>query len=81
MTFAVDGVVGEALVAELDRRGVMAATGSACTTDRRMPSQVLAAMGVASDATLRLALPYGCADATVDLLLRVLPEAHAAATA
>lgn len=81
VTFAVDGVVGEALVGELDRRGVMVATGSACTTDRRMPSQVLAAMGVACDATLRIALPFGCSDATVDLLLAALPEAHAAATA
>jgi cysteine desulfurase len=81
VTFAVDGVVGEALVGELDRRGVMVATGSACTTDRRMPSQVLAAMGIASDATLRIALPYGCTDATVDLLLSALPEARAAATA
>lgn len=81
VTFAFDGVAGEALVSELDRRGVMVASGSACTSDRRLPSQVLAAMGIPSDATLRVSLPLGCPEASVDLLLAALPEAHAAARA
>jgi cysteine desulfurase len=81
VTFAVDGVAGEALVSELDRRGVMVASGSACTSDRRLPSQVLAAMGIASDATLRVSLPLGCPEASIDLLLETLPEAYAAARA
>lgn len=81
LTFAVDGVAGEALVSELDRRGVMVASGSACTSDRRLPSQVLAAMGITSDATMRVSLPLGCADASVDLLLEALPDAYTAATA
>ena len=40
-----DGVDGEALVIYLDSRGIMCATGSACTAISREPSHVLAAIG------------------------------------
>ena len=78
VTFTCRGLVGEALVDELDRRGVCVASGSACTSDSRMPSQVLDAMGLSGAASVRVSLPYGCSDETVDALLRELPPAVAA---
>ena len=75
VTFTVDGVVGEELVAELGRRGLSVASGSACTSDARMPSQVLEAMGLRADASIRVSLPYGCSAETVDALVRELPGA------
>jgi cysteine desulfurase len=79
VTFTCAGVTGEAVVHELDRRGISVASGSACTSDTRMPSQVLAAMGLAGDASVRVSLPLGCADETVTDFLAALPEALAAA--
>ena len=79
VTFTCTGVTGEAVVDELSRRGYSVASGSACTSDVRMPSQVLAAMGIAADASVRVSLPLGCTQETVDGFLAVLPEALAAA--
>lgn len=79
VTFTCDGVVGESVVDGLARRGFSVASGSACTSDVRMPSQVLAAMGVAADASVRVSLPFGCTDDTVDGFLAVLPEVLASA--
>jgi cysteine desulfurase len=42
---AVEGLTGEALVGALDRRGVIASTGSACHAGDPRPSAVLEAMG------------------------------------
>lgn len=79
VTFTCEGVTGEAVVDELSRRGYSVASGSACTSDVRMPSQVLAAMGVAADASIRVSLPFDCAEETVDGFLTALPEALSAA--
>ncbi len=75
VTFTCDGVTGEALVGELDRAGISVASGSACTSDVRMPSHVLAAMGLAADASVRVSLPYGCSTRTVESFLSALPPA------
>jgi cysteine desulfurase len=77
VTFTCSGVTGEVLVHELDRRGISVASGSACTSDTRMPSQVLAAMGIAADSSIRVSLPLGCREASVDAFLAALPEAVA----
>ena len=79
VTFTCEGVTGEAVVDELSRRGYSVASGSACTSDVRMPSQVLAAMGVAADASIRVSLPFDCGEETVDGFLQTLPEAISAA--
>jgi cysteine desulfurase len=44
-----------------------------------MPSQVLEAMGIAGEASVRVSLPYGVTDATVDAFLAALPDALLAA--
>ncbi len=79
VTFTCSGVTGEAVVDELSRRGYSVASGSACTSDVRMPSQVLAAMGIPADASIRVSLPFGCAEETIDGFLAALPEALSAA--
>ena len=79
MTFTCAGVTGETVVHELDRRGISVASGSACTSDTRLPSQVLAAMGLAADASVRVSLPLGCPEESVLAFLGALPEALAAA--
>ncbi|MCX6431458.1 MAG: aminotransferase class V-fold PLP-dependent enzyme [Actinobacteria bacterium] len=79
VTFTCTGVTGEVLVQELDRRGISVASGSACTSDSRLPSQVLEAMGFAAEASVRVSLPYGVTDATVEAFIAALPAALAAA--
>lgn len=79
VTFIVDDVIGERLVTELDRRGYAAASGSACTADTRMPSHVVAAMGISTNASVRIGLPYGCTEATVEGFVTELPDAIAQA--
>lgn len=72
---------GEVLVGELDRAGVAVSSGSACTSDVRRPSHVLAAMGAVTHGNLRLSLPPTATEADVDLLLAALPAAVSAARA
>lgn len=79
VTFTCEGVTGESVVDELSRRGYSVASGSACTSDVRMPSQVLAAMGIPADASIRVSLPFGCTEETIDGFLAALPEALSAA--
>lgn len=77
VTITCAGVTGEEIVTELDRRGVAVASGSACTADTRMPSQVLAAMGLDDGASVRISLPLGCTADSVELLLREFAPAVA----
>ena len=79
VTLTCEGIRGEALVTALERHGVAIASGSACTADTRMSSHVLAAMGLRSDASVRVSLPLGCAESTIDLLLDSLAESVAEA--
>lgn len=74
VTFSVLYVDGEALVTELDRRGVAVNSGSSCTSDTLRPSHVLAAMGVLTHGNVRVSLGHGTTEADVDALLAALPE-------
>lgn len=75
-SFTCDNVDGELLVVLLDRAGVAAATGSACSTGSTEPSHVLTAMGI--DATtargpLRLSLASSVTAEDIALLSERVP--------
>jgi cysteine desulfurase len=74
LTFSALYCSGEAVVSELDRRGIAVASGSACVSDTERPSHVLAAMGALTGGNVRLSLPFGCTDETVDDFLQQIPE-------
>lgn len=74
LTFSALYCSGEAVVTELDRRGFAVASGSACVSDTERPSHVLAAMGALTGGNVRVSLPFGCTDETVDDFLRQLPD-------
>jgi cysteine desulfurase len=78
VTFSCLYVDGEALVTELDRRGLAVASGSACTSSSLEPSHVLAAMGVLTHGNVRVTLPLlaVCPDraASVERFLHELPD-------
>jgi cysteine desulfurase len=78
LTFSCLYVDGEALLTELDRRGVAVGSGSACTSATLEPSHVLAAMGVLTQGNVRLTLGWSTTEEDVDLLCAQLPGAVAA---
>jgi cysteine desulfurase len=82
VTFSVLYADGEVLLEELARRGLVVASGSACTSSALRPSHVLAAMGVLTHGNVRVTLPLGAVSPTraddVDRLCAQLPDAVAA---
>ena len=71
-----DGVEAEAILLLLDREGICASSGSACTTGSIEPSHVLQAMGVPlsrSKGSLRFSLGPDNTKADVDWVLKKLP--------
>lgn len=76
-SFLVPGIEGDALLMRLDRAGVYASSGSACTSGSLEPSHVLLAMGIpARDAlgSLRLTVGKNTTVAEVDQALEVIVE-------
>lgn len=73
VTFSALYVDGEALVTALERLGFGVASGSACATDTREPSRVLAAMGALTHGNVRLSLTRDTTRDDVERLLAVLP--------
>jgi cysteine desulfurase len=69
-----DPIDADALLIELDSRGVCASSGSACATGKRDPSHVLLAMGLSAQqawSTIRLSLgPDTTAEQVDELLIR-----------
>ena len=82
VTFSVLYADGEVLLEELARRGLVVASGSACTSSALRPSHVLAAMGVLTHGNVRVTLPLAAghppAGPTSTGLCRELPDAVAA---
>lgn len=75
-SFTCDNVDGELLVVLLDRAGVAAATGSACSTGSTEPSHVLTAMGIdaaAARGALRLSLASNVTAEDIALLSERVP--------
>lgn len=77
-SFICHDVDGELLVVLLDRAGVAAATGSACSTGSTEPSHVITAMGWDDPSwnrgTLRLSLADDVTDRDIDLLCERVPR-------
>lgn len=70
----VDGVEPQAVLLGLDRAGVAAHSGSACSSEALEPSPVLEAMGVDAHHSLRLSVGWSSTPADVDAALDALPE-------
>ncbi|MDX6766355.1 MAG: aminotransferase class V-fold PLP-dependent enzyme [Candidatus Methylacidiphilales bacterium] len=73
---AFPGVAAEALILLLDREGVCASAGSACTTGSMEPSHVLRALAVPRELALgsvRFSFCHTNTDAEVDRVLGLLP--------
>jgi cysteine desulfurase len=69
----VAGIEPQAVLLGLDRAGVAAHSGSACSSEALEPSPVLEAMGVDAHHSLRLSAGWSTTDADVDRLLASLP--------
>ncbi len=65
----------EALLAELDRRGIAVASGSACAAGNGEPSHVLSATGGLSSGNVRVSLPLTASPEDVERFLTELPLA------
>ncbi len=71
-----DGVEAEAILILLDKAGICASSGSACTTGSLNPSHVLTAMGISADRArgcIRFSLGVYNSEEEVDYLLEQLP--------
>lgn len=76
VNFSFEGIEGESLVLLLDRHGICASTGSACTAQSLSPSHVLLAIGCSHEVAggaLRLSLSDDNTQTEVDEVLRVVP--------
>ena len=71
--FGFDDIEPQAVLLGLDRAGVAAHSGSACSSASLEPSPVLAAMGVDAHRSLRLSVGWSTTDADVDAALTALP--------
>jgi cysteine desulfurase len=77
-SFIIDGVEGDGLLMLLDREGVYASSGSACTSGSLEPSHVLLAMGISPKealSSLRLTVGKRTTDADVDGAVEVIQSA------
>ena len=70
----VDGVEPQAVLLGLDRAGVAAHSGSACSSESLEPSPVLEAMGVDAHHSLRLSFGWSSTDADAAAALTALPQ-------
>lgn len=69
----VDGVEPQAVLLGLDRAGIAAHSGSACSSESLEPSPVLEAMGADAHHSLRISVGWSTTDADIDRLLDALP--------
>ena len=69
-------IEGESLIIQLDLLGISASTGSACSSAKLEPSQVLLAIGLEpqeAHGSLRLSLGRWTKEKDIDYVLKVLP--------
>jgi cysteine desulfurase len=75
--FWFEGVEGESIVIQLDLLGVAASTGSACSSAKLEPSDVLLAIGLRpqeAHGSLRLSLGRWTTEKDINYVLKVLPK-------
>jgi cysteine desulfurase len=73
-----EGVEGEAIILNLDLKGIAASTGSACSSGSLEPSHVLTAMGVSVELvqnSVRFSLGRGNTEEEIDRTIEALIEA------
>ncbi|QIK39231.1 cysteine desulfurase NifS [Caldichromatium japonicum] len=74
---AFEFVEGEAILLLLNKAGIAASSGSACTSGSLEPSHVMRAMGIpytAAHGTIRFSLSRFNSDAEIDRVIAVLPQ-------
>ncbi len=69
----IEGIEPQGVLLGLDRAGIAAHSGSACSSESLEPSPVLEAMGVDAHRSLRLSVGWSTTDADVDVALVALP--------
>ena len=77
VNFCFEGIEGESLLLLLDRKGIAASSGSACTSGSLDPSHVLLAIGrphEVAHGSLRLSLCEENTEQEVDVMLREIPQ-------
>jgi len=79
-SFTFAGTSGEAILLELERRGVVSSSGSACAAGSDEPSHVLVAMGIAPEVAqtaVRFTFPHGLRDELMDVADAVVASVSA----
>ncbi|MCR5388212.1 MAG: aminotransferase class V-fold PLP-dependent enzyme, partial [Lachnospiraceae bacterium] len=77
VNFCFEGIEGESLLLLLDDRGIMASSGSACTSGSLDPSHVLLAIGRVHDVahgSLRLTISEETTEEDIDLIIKNVTE-------
>jgi cysteine desulfurase len=72
----INGVEGEAMLLQLDNKGIAVSTGSACSSGSLEPSHVLLCIGVPAEiahGSLRVSLGRFTTEADIDYFLEVFP--------
>ncbi len=76
-SISVEGIEGEAILLDMDIKGVAISTGSACMSDALEASHVLLAMGiepVLAQGTLRFSLGLGNKEEDIEYVIEILPD-------
>jgi cysteine desulfurase len=71
--FGIDDIEPQAVLLGLDRAGVAAHSGSACSSEALEPSPVLEAMGVDARRSLRFSVGWNTVEADIDAAVDALP--------
>ena len=77
INFCFEGIEGESLLLLLDDKGIMASSGSACTSGSLDPSHVLLSIGRPHDVahgSLRLSISEDITDEQVDYIIKTVKE-------
>ncbi len=77
-SFCFPGTSGEAVLLQLEQRGIICSSGSACAAGRDQPSHVLVAMGIApaiAQTAVRFTLADDITSEQIDIVVRAVREA------